>query len=125
MKKPGQHRKATNKAKKAFKDAVTSYVKDLRDTLRDLVNVRVRRVGGQVIRSREGEPPRREYGDLYKSFKYRVTERGDRVEGKAYSDSFVSKLHEPKRPHWKPALKKVGDPTREIKRRFKQNMKRR
>ncbi len=63
--------------------AVDSYVYDLRTELRDLVAKPVGRSGSKIIRSKPGEPPRRETGKYQASIKHTVTVAGNRVRGEA------------------------------------------
>ena len=114
----------TDRVRSCMKEAVTGYSKDLRDTVRDLISVPVTYVGGEAIRSEPGESPYKEFGDLWKSIKYRVKELKNSFESSVFSDSIISLFLEEgtqyiePRPHWAVAMKMVGDPQKEVKRRF-------
>jgi hypothetical protein len=123
------------KAKKilheAIREALTEIGRDYVDTLRDLVNVRVVYIGGTVIRSDPGEPPRREWGDLWRSFGFKVASRATTLEALTiFSTSMVSFALEygtdriEPRPHWEPAAEQAGDLFEELKRRVKDKLRR-
>ena len=78
---------------------------ELRDRVREAVSVDVEYYGGIVIRSRPGEPPRRETGDYSNSILSASGEDGDEIWGSAYTDHWKGHLEDgfqniAPRPHW-------------------------
>jgi len=74
-----------DRLKERLRVAAEPVVEGLAKNVANLINKPVGRVGGKVIRSNPGEPPRRETGKYAKSWRSRVTVNGDNIRGLAYS----------------------------------------
>jgi hypothetical protein len=115
---------ASGRARRACRLALNEIGRRGVADIRDSINVRVQYVGHLVIRSDPGEPPRREFGDLYRSIHYRVAPKAETVEAlEIYTDrypvavylEFGTTFMEP-RPFFEPQRKKM----RGVKRLFEQ-----
>lgn len=127
-------RQASVRARKATRLALNELGRLIRDDIRDSINVRVQKVGTELIRSEPGEPPRREPlwlskrgGELWKSIRYKVRAKAETIEDlivyttdivALYMEYGTSKI-EP-RPFWEPARRRVG---RWVGRMFRQLFK--
>lgn len=93
-----------------MRPAVESVASEIAADIRERINVPVGRSGGRIIRSKPGEPPRREYGDLYKSVGTVAGGQGDQIEAIAGSTSKIAVYLEygtgtvAPRPHFTPAF---------------------
>lgn len=85
--------------------AVDRAAADTADDVRKRVDIPVGRSGGKVIRSKQGESPRREFGNYQKTWTHRTTRNSDVIRGSAGTDSFLGPILEKKlkRPHAQPA----------------------
>jgi hypothetical protein len=63
---------AGRRVRTATRKALSKIGRDIRDTIRDVISEPVTYSGGEAIRSEPGEPPYREFSDLWKSITYRV-----------------------------------------------------
>lgn len=61
------------------RDGMEKVAQELEQRWRQMVSVPVEGVGRSAIRSRPGEPPRRDTGDYQDSIEHRVTVEGDKV----------------------------------------------
>lgn len=59
--------------------AVDRYAESLLGQVRDLIDVAVTYSGRKAIRSKPGEPPRREFGNYQRSWQSRSSREGDRI----------------------------------------------
>lgn len=125
-----------NEINSAARAAVTDILRDARRELRDSINVPVQRVGSEVIRSDPGEPPRREFGDLWKSIQISVVQVSDtQIRGRLYSNDKTGKVLaleygrldgslEP-RPFFGPQQKRLAASLPAIRQRFRDKLRER
>lgn len=108
---------------KAIRQALTKVGQEAVADLRKILSVRVEYVSGYgLIRSDPGESPRKEFGNLQKSMKYRVLPKAQNSESLLiYTNSIIAiyleygtEKIEP-RPFWKKAVGNVAA----LRRRFK------
>ncbi len=85
------------------------------EKVRMLISIPVERTATSVIRSKPGEPPRRDSGDLYNSIrKGPLVSDADGVRTEAGSDLWYSVNLEngagrvDPRPHWRPAYEEIA-----------------
>jgi hypothetical protein len=129
------HRQMTSRMRKAVRLALNSIGRDGVKNIRDLINVRVTyrtgRYGASIPqRSSPGEPPRREFSDLWKSIKYKTVAKAETVEDLSiYTNrqqavwlEFGTSRMRP-RPFFHKGAKKLGNLQALFKRRLKEVLK--
>jgi hypothetical protein len=89
-----------------------SLANDVRDDLRETCSVPVVKQGGRTIRSKPGEPPRRETGGYVASILSASSTAGDRVRAQVFTDAELGRWlnfgtsRMAARPHWTEAANK-------------------
>jgi hypothetical protein len=90
--------------------AIGAVADEVKEEVRGRINVSVGRDGSRIIRSKPGEPPRRETGDYRDSWVSEVTEGGSTITGTAGTTSNIGPMLEfgtermAARPHVAPVV---------------------
>lgn len=94
--------------KERFAPRMENLAVTMRDEMREIISIQVVGRGRKAIRSKPGEPPRREFGNLQDSQQYDVTIGDDYITASLFTDSKIGGYLEngtsriAPRPHYAP-----------------------
>jgi hypothetical protein len=80
----------TNDVRTALKPSMDGLATDMQRDMRTLISIDVQHVGGKIVRSKRGEPPRRETKALTRSMLADVVTEGDGLTARMGSDESIA-----------------------------------